>query len=143
MKQTAARTIAELCRKLGEKILGEIVPLLRSAASSPNPATREGVCLVLTEIMYAISIRLLVPQLNLVAQAQYYRLAAGRPRGRNRRDRPYLFGRHVARRSGSSRKGVRCFAGASWRSSNRPDYPNTTRGPSRFDRYIWHGSASP
>ncbi|KAG9080780.1 translational activator of GCN4, partial [Ceratobasidium sp. 370] len=49
--RTAARTIAELCRKLGEKILGEIVPLLRSAASSPNPATREGVCLVLTEIM--------------------------------------------------------------------------------------------
>ncbi|CAE6445982.1 unnamed protein product, partial [Rhizoctonia solani] len=48
---TAGRTIAELCRKLGEKILGEIVPLLRSAATSPNPATREGVCLVLTEIM--------------------------------------------------------------------------------------------
>ncbi|EUC57504.1 translational activator GCN1 [Rhizoctonia solani AG-3 Rhs1AP] len=50
-RETAARTIAELCRKLGEKILGEIVPLLRSAATSPNPATREGVCLVLTEIM--------------------------------------------------------------------------------------------
>ncbi|KAG9075587.1 translational activator of GCN4, partial [Ceratobasidium sp. UAMH 11750] len=50
-RETAARTIAELCRKLGEKILGEIVPLLRSAANSPNPATREGVCLVLTEIM--------------------------------------------------------------------------------------------
>ncbi|CAE6418409.1 unnamed protein product [Rhizoctonia solani] len=50
-RETAARTIAELCRKLGEKILGEIVPLLRNAATSPNPATREGVCLVLTEIM--------------------------------------------------------------------------------------------
>ncbi|KAH7334649.1 translational activator GCN1 [Rhizoctonia solani] len=50
-RETAARTIAELCRKLGEKILGEIVPLLRTAATSPNPATREGVCLVLTEIM--------------------------------------------------------------------------------------------
>ncbi|KAF8740425.1 ARM repeat-containing protein, partial [Rhizoctonia solani] len=50
-RETAGRTIAELCRKLGEKILGEIVPLLRTAATSPNPATREGVCLVLTEIM--------------------------------------------------------------------------------------------
>ncbi|KAE9398973.1 ARM repeat-containing protein [Gymnopus androsaceus JB14] len=50
-QETAGRTIGELCRKFGERILGEIMPLLRSKASSTDPRSREGVCVVLSEIM--------------------------------------------------------------------------------------------
>ncbi|KAH7929550.1 ARM repeat-containing protein [Leucogyrophana mollusca] len=50
-QETAGRTTAELCRKFGEKILGEIIPILRSSSSSPDSHTREGVCLMLCDIM--------------------------------------------------------------------------------------------
>ncbi|KAJ3807969.1 armadillo-type protein [Lentinula aff. lateritia] len=50
-QETAGRTIAEICRKFGERILGEIMPLLRSKASSTDPKSREGVCIALSEIM--------------------------------------------------------------------------------------------
>ncbi|KAJ4478479.1 armadillo-type protein [Lentinula aciculospora] len=50
-QEIAGRTIAELCRKFGERILGEIMPLLRSKASSTDPKSREGVCIALSEIM--------------------------------------------------------------------------------------------
>ena len=43
--------MGELCRKLGEKILGEIIPILRRGADSPDPRTREGVCLALSEVL--------------------------------------------------------------------------------------------
>lgn len=43
--------MGELCRKLGEKILGEIVPILKTGASSPDARTREGVCLALSEVL--------------------------------------------------------------------------------------------
>ncbi|KAI0077211.1 ARM repeat-containing protein [Panus rudis PR-1116 ss-1] len=49
--ETAARTMAELCRKSGDKILGEIISILRSKANSTDPKTREGVCLTLCELM--------------------------------------------------------------------------------------------
>lgn len=49
--QTAARTVAELCRKSGEKILGEVIGILRSKATSTDPRTREGVCLMLCELL--------------------------------------------------------------------------------------------
>ncbi|KAH7883448.1 armadillo-type protein [Phlebopus sp. FC_14] len=50
-QETAARTTTELCRKFGEKILGEIIPILKIKASSPDTRTREGVCLMLSDIM--------------------------------------------------------------------------------------------
>ncbi|KAF9059496.1 armadillo-type protein [Rhodocollybia butyracea] len=50
-QETAGRTIGELCRKLGERILGEIMPILRAKALSTDPRSREGVCIVLSEIM--------------------------------------------------------------------------------------------
>ncbi|CAL1711997.1 unnamed protein product [Somion occarium] len=50
-QETAARTVAELCRKSGEKILGEIMIILRHKSSSTDPQTREGVCLLLCELM--------------------------------------------------------------------------------------------
>ena len=49
--QTAARTTVELCRKSGEKILGEIVTILRSKAASTDEHVRAGVCLTLCEVM--------------------------------------------------------------------------------------------
>ena len=55
MYQTAARTIGELCRKLGERILGEIVPILRTGSNSRDSRTREGVCLAISEIMESSS----------------------------------------------------------------------------------------
>lgn len=50
-QETAGRTVAELCRKSGEKILGEIVSILKSKSASPDAKTREGVCSVLCELM--------------------------------------------------------------------------------------------
>lgn len=43
--------MAELCRKAGDKILGEIVPILRAGASSADARTREGVSLALREVV--------------------------------------------------------------------------------------------
>ncbi|KAF8756754.1 ARM repeat-containing protein [Rhizoctonia solani] len=64
--QTAGRTIAELCRKLGEKILGEIVPLLRTAATFAQSCYSRG-CLPGSHRNYA----------------QHDRISARRPRSRN------------------------------------------------------------
>ncbi|KAK0212097.1 armadillo-type protein [Desarmillaria ectypa] len=50
-QETSGRTIAELCRKFGERIVGEIMTILKGKATSTDPRTREGVCLVLSEIM--------------------------------------------------------------------------------------------
>ncbi|KAG7440398.1 ARM repeat-containing protein [Guyanagaster necrorhizus] len=51
-QETSGHTIAELCRKLGEKIVGEIMAiLLKVKVTSTNSRTREGVCLVLSAIM--------------------------------------------------------------------------------------------
>ncbi|KAL0955554.1 hypothetical protein HGRIS_001793 [Hohenbuehelia grisea] len=50
-QEIASRTTGELCRKFGEKILAEIIPILRTKASSPDARTREGVCLTLCDIM--------------------------------------------------------------------------------------------
>lgn len=50
-RETAARTLADTSRKLGETVLGEIIAILQRAMSSPERRQREGVCLALTEIM--------------------------------------------------------------------------------------------
>ncbi|KAH8110478.1 ARM repeat-containing protein [Phellopilus nigrolimitatus] len=50
-QETASRTIGEICKKFGERILGEILPVLRLKATSPDHHTREGVCLALCDIM--------------------------------------------------------------------------------------------
>ena len=49
--QTAGRTVGELCRKFGERILGEIMPLLKAKATSPDSRTREGVSLTICHVM--------------------------------------------------------------------------------------------
>ncbi|KAJ3552008.1 hypothetical protein NM688_g4384 [Phlebia brevispora] len=50
-QETAARTTVELCRKSGEKILGEIITILRSKLQSTDERVRAGVCLTLCEVM--------------------------------------------------------------------------------------------
>ncbi|KAH7908270.1 armadillo-type protein [Hygrophoropsis aurantiaca] len=49
-QETAARTTAELCRKFGEKILSEMMPILHTKSSSSDSHTREGVCLMLCDV---------------------------------------------------------------------------------------------
>jgi hypothetical protein len=51
--KTGIRTTGELCKKFGERVLGEIVKNLRTKSSSPDAQTREGVCLLLSELMSA------------------------------------------------------------------------------------------
>ncbi|CAD6979741.1 unnamed protein product, partial [Tilletia controversa] len=51
-REIASRTIAELVRKLGEKILRETIPLLRvRGATATDSSFRAGVCLAVTEIL--------------------------------------------------------------------------------------------
>lgn len=54
-QETASRTIGEMCRKFGEKILNEILPILKVKSTSPDSRTREGVNSTLSEIMYVPS----------------------------------------------------------------------------------------
>jgi hypothetical protein len=48
----AGRTLGELCRKFGERILAEIMPILKAKSTSSDPRTRQGVALIVGEIMY-------------------------------------------------------------------------------------------
>ncbi|GJN92071.1 hypothetical protein Rhopal_005099-T1 [Rhodotorula paludigena] len=50
-RETAARCLADSCRRLGESVLGEVIAILQKAMSSPDRRQREGVCLALTELM--------------------------------------------------------------------------------------------
>ncbi|TCD64479.1 translational activator of GCN4 [Steccherinum ochraceum] len=50
-QETAARTTVELCRKSGEKVLVDIVSILRSKSQLTDPQIRAGVCLTLCEVM--------------------------------------------------------------------------------------------
>ncbi|WFD21014.1 translational activator of GCN4 [Malassezia caprae] len=51
-RDMAGRTLGELVRKLGEKILGETVPLLAErAAQAPSAGTRAGVCRAVIDVL--------------------------------------------------------------------------------------------
>ena len=52
-QETASRTLGELCRKNGERIFAEIVPILQKAISSPDTRSREGACLAFADVMAA------------------------------------------------------------------------------------------
>ncbi|WWD15877.1 hypothetical protein CI109_100301 [Kwoniella shandongensis] len=52
-QETASRTLGELCRKNGERIFGEIIPILQKAISSPDARTKEGACLAFGDVMAA------------------------------------------------------------------------------------------
>lgn len=54
----AVATIAELCRKLGEKVFMEIIRLLQASSKSTDDVTRESTCLALVHILYAFFLTL-------------------------------------------------------------------------------------
>lgn len=54
-RQVAARTLGDLVRKLGERVLPEIVPILERGLRSPRSDQRQGVCIGLGEIIASTS----------------------------------------------------------------------------------------
>ena len=54
-RQVAARTLGDIVRKHGERVLPEIIPILEKGLESDDPDQRQGVCVGLTEIMSASS----------------------------------------------------------------------------------------
>ncbi len=46
----AARCLGELVRKMGERVLHRMLPILRDTMASPDAATRQGVCTGLKEV---------------------------------------------------------------------------------------------
>ncbi len=54
-RHVAARTLGDLVKKLGERVLPEIIPILERGLSSDQPEKRQGVCVGLSEIMASTS----------------------------------------------------------------------------------------
>jgi hypothetical protein len=54
-RQVAARTLGDLVKKLGERVLPEIIPILEKGLESSQPEKRQGVCVGLSEIMTSTS----------------------------------------------------------------------------------------
>lgn len=50
-RQVAARALGELVRKLGERVLPLIIPILSQGLKDPNAGRRQGVCIGLSEVM--------------------------------------------------------------------------------------------
>ncbi|XP_013411317.1 eIF-2-alpha kinase activator GCN1 [Lingula anatina] len=54
-RQVAARTLGDIVRKLGERVLPEIIPILEHGLESDQSDQRQGVCIGLSEIMSSTS----------------------------------------------------------------------------------------
>nr|XP_039274428.1 eIF-2-alpha kinase activator GCN1-like [Styela clava] len=54
-RQVAARTLGDIVRKLGERMLPEIIPILESELESEDEDQRQGVCIGLSEIIKSCS----------------------------------------------------------------------------------------
>ncbi|XP_020981860.1 LOW QUALITY PROTEIN: protein ILITYHIA [Arachis duranensis] len=50
-RQVAGRSLGELVRKLGERVLPLIIPILSQGLSDPDSSRRQGVCVGLSEVM--------------------------------------------------------------------------------------------
>ncbi|KAF5735270.1 translational activator GCN1 [Tripterygium wilfordii] len=50
-RQVAGRALGELVRKLGERVLPMVIPILSRGLQDPNPSRRQGVCIGLSEVM--------------------------------------------------------------------------------------------
>lgn len=50
-RQVAGRSLGELVRKLGERVLPLIIPILSKGLKDSNPSRRQGVCIGLSEVM--------------------------------------------------------------------------------------------
>jgi hypothetical protein len=47
--------VGELCRKNGDRIFNELIPILQKAIASPDARTKEGACLAFADVMAASS----------------------------------------------------------------------------------------
>jgi len=63
-RQVAARTLGDLVRKLGERVLPEIIPILEQGLLSDQPDKRQGVCVGLSEIMVSTSREMVLSFVN-------------------------------------------------------------------------------
>lgn len=50
-RESAGRCLGELVRKMGDRVLMQILPILKAGMASPQPETRAGVCSGLCEVM--------------------------------------------------------------------------------------------
>ncbi|ONM08702.1 ILITYHIA [Zea mays] len=50
-RQVAGRSLGELVRKLGERVLPSIIPILSQGLKDPSASRRQGVCIGLSEVM--------------------------------------------------------------------------------------------
>ncbi|XP_073102669.1 protein ILITYHIA [Elaeis guineensis] len=50
-RQVAGRSLGELVRKLGDRVLPSIIPILSQGLKDPNASRRQGVCIGLSEVM--------------------------------------------------------------------------------------------
>uniref|UniRef100_A0A0E0P0K8 TOG domain-containing protein n=1 Tax=Oryza rufipogon TaxID=4529 RepID=A0A0E0P0K8_ORYRU len=50
-RQVAGRSLGELVRKLGERVLPSIIPILSQGLKDPDASRRQGVCIGLSEVM--------------------------------------------------------------------------------------------
>lgn len=51
----AGRCLGELVRKMGDRVLQQIIPILVRGMQDPEPSTRQGVCTGLKEVLDNIS----------------------------------------------------------------------------------------
>lgn len=63
-RQVAARTLGDLVRKLGERVLPEIIPILEKGLQSDQADQRQGVCIGLSEIMTSTSREMVLTFVN-------------------------------------------------------------------------------
>lgn len=63
-RQVAARTLGDLVRKLGERVLPEIIPILERGLNSDQADQRQGVCIGLSEIMTSTSKEMVLSFVN-------------------------------------------------------------------------------
>ena len=68
-QQVGGRCLGDVVRKLGERVLSEVVPILRAGFNDPSPAKRGGVCLGLGEVIGACSKRMLEDYMDVVVPA--------------------------------------------------------------------------
>jgi len=66
--------LGDLVRKLGEKILPEIIPILEAGLDSTRSDEREGVCIGLSEIMASTSKEMILAFVDNLVPALRYRL---------------------------------------------------------------------
>lgn len=65
----AGRCIGELVKKMGERVLPTILPILREGTESESPETRQGVCYGLSEVLDNLSRAQLTEHLPMLLPA--------------------------------------------------------------------------